>query len=254
MRLVVDTNVFISAAIKANSSPFIVVRWIDRHDGLLKSAATEQELQRVLQRPRIAALTIPSFAGGIAGLLAQAELVAITERIAACRDPRGRHVSRARGERQCRPDRLRRCRPPDAESVPWHADREARRLRTGRDPIIRKAAQPFTFSAAEYAALFRPTRARIYARRATCTLDNRVPTLSKHIILRAGRRGNDESNNPFIRSSRKSFACHHVRIALQLLHASRDVGAAAEKETRKPLITRLRPVSVLQESKMGYNQ
>jgi len=96
MRLVVDTNVFISAAIKANSAPFIVVRWIDRHDSLLKSTASEQELLSVLRRPRIAALTIPSFAEGIAGLLAQAELVAITERIAACRDPRDDSFSSSR--------------------------------------------------------------------------------------------------------------------------------------------------------------
>ena len=27
MRIVVDTNVFVSAALKANSLPFIVVRW-----------------------------------------------------------------------------------------------------------------------------------------------------------------------------------------------------------------------------------
>jgi hypothetical protein len=37
-------NVFISAALKANSLPFLVVRWIDRRDGLLKSMATEKEL------------------------------------------------------------------------------------------------------------------------------------------------------------------------------------------------------------------
>jgi hypothetical protein len=41
MRIVVDTNVIVSAAIKANSLPFIVVDWIDRHACLLKSAATE---------------------------------------------------------------------------------------------------------------------------------------------------------------------------------------------------------------------
>jgi predicted nucleic acid-binding protein len=38
MRLVVDTNVFVSAALKDNSLPFFVVRWIERHDGLLKSS------------------------------------------------------------------------------------------------------------------------------------------------------------------------------------------------------------------------
>jgi predicted nucleic acid-binding protein len=53
MRLVVDTNVLISAVLKANSVPFIVVRWIDRHGGLLRSTVTEQELLDVLQRPNI---------------------------------------------------------------------------------------------------------------------------------------------------------------------------------------------------------
>ena len=40
MRLVVDTNVFVSTALKENSLPFLVVRWIDQHDGLLKSASS----------------------------------------------------------------------------------------------------------------------------------------------------------------------------------------------------------------------
>jgi predicted nucleic acid-binding protein len=48
MRLVVDTNVFVSAALKKNSLPFLVIRWIERHDGLLKSAATEAQLLEVL--------------------------------------------------------------------------------------------------------------------------------------------------------------------------------------------------------------
>ena len=88
MRIVVDTNVFVSAALKANSLPFIVVRWIDRDGGLLKSTATEQEVLHVLERPHLAAVTIPSFRDGLARMLAAAELVTIAERIAACRDPR----------------------------------------------------------------------------------------------------------------------------------------------------------------------
>ena len=88
MRIVVDTNVFVSAALKANSLPFIVVRWVDRHGGLLKSTATELEVLDVLRRPHLAALTIPLFRDGLAKMLAAAELVTITERIAACRDPR----------------------------------------------------------------------------------------------------------------------------------------------------------------------
>jgi predicted nucleic acid-binding protein len=51
MRLVVDTNIFASAALKAASFPASVVRWVDRFGGLLKSEATERELLDVLQRP-----------------------------------------------------------------------------------------------------------------------------------------------------------------------------------------------------------
>ncbi|HZT90153.1 MAG TPA: putative toxin-antitoxin system toxin component, PIN family [Stellaceae bacterium] len=88
MRLVLDTNVFVSAALKADSLPFQVVRWVDQHGGILKSTETERELVGVLARPHILAVTIPEFRTGVAGLLARAEPVAISERIAACRDPK----------------------------------------------------------------------------------------------------------------------------------------------------------------------
>jgi putative PIN family toxin of toxin-antitoxin system len=88
MRLVVDTNVFVNAALRTDSLPFLVVRWIDQHGGLLKSAATENELLDVLRRPRIAALTVPGFREGVARMPAMAERVTITERIALCRDPK----------------------------------------------------------------------------------------------------------------------------------------------------------------------
>ena len=87
MRIVVDTNVFVSAVLKANSLPFLVIRWVEEHGGLLKSSATEQELLSVLDRPNIAALTIPAFREGLARLMARAEPVAIVERIEVCRDP-----------------------------------------------------------------------------------------------------------------------------------------------------------------------
>jgi putative PIN family toxin of toxin-antitoxin system len=87
MRIVVDTNVFVSAVLKVNSLPFLVVRWIDQHGGLLKSVTTEREILSVLERPHIASVTIPSFRDDLAKMLATAELVPITERVAACRDP-----------------------------------------------------------------------------------------------------------------------------------------------------------------------
>jgi predicted nucleic acid-binding protein len=52
MRIVVDTNVFVSAVLKLNSLPFLVVRWIDEHGGLLKSAATEREILSEISRRR----------------------------------------------------------------------------------------------------------------------------------------------------------------------------------------------------------
>ena len=66
MRLVVDTNVFVSAALMESSSSAMVVRWLDKYDGLLKSIVTEQELFEVLQRPRIASKIAPSFFGSFA--------------------------------------------------------------------------------------------------------------------------------------------------------------------------------------------
>jgi predicted nucleic acid-binding protein len=69
MRLVVDTNVFVSAALKENSLPYHVVRWIERHGGLLKSDATERQLLDVLSRPYIAAVTRLALREGIVRML-----------------------------------------------------------------------------------------------------------------------------------------------------------------------------------------
>jgi uncharacterized protein len=51
---------------------------VERHGGSLKSLATEQQLFEVVVRPCFALLIDPDTA---------AELITITERIAACRDP-----------------------------------------------------------------------------------------------------------------------------------------------------------------------
>jgi putative PIN family toxin of toxin-antitoxin system len=88
MRVVVDTNVFISAALKESSWPGAVVRWIGKFGGLLKSTAAEQEIFDVLQRPRIARNTVPLFTTRVREIFEAAELVVIIERIAACRDPK----------------------------------------------------------------------------------------------------------------------------------------------------------------------
>jgi putative PIN family toxin of toxin-antitoxin system len=87
MRLVVDTNIFISAALTNASWPANTVRWLAKYGGLLKSEATEQELFMVLERPRLAAKVAPFFLADLRRLFEAAERVAITERIVVCRDP-----------------------------------------------------------------------------------------------------------------------------------------------------------------------
>jgi putative PIN family toxin of toxin-antitoxin system len=88
MRLVGDTNVFVSAALKELSWSGMVVRWLDKYAGLLKTFVTEPEILEVLPRPRIAPKIAPFFLDNVRRLLAAAELVTITERMAACRDPK----------------------------------------------------------------------------------------------------------------------------------------------------------------------
>jgi uncharacterized protein len=87
MRLVVDTNVFVSAALKESSWPAHTIRWISRYGGLLKSEPTERELLTVLQRPRFADKLPPWFLPDVRHILDSAEAVQITELAALCRDP-----------------------------------------------------------------------------------------------------------------------------------------------------------------------
>jgi predicted nucleic acid-binding protein len=61
MRVVVDTNVFISAGFKAASVLAVAVQLAVNRRHFLKSAATESELLQVLRRPKIAALVAPPF-------------------------------------------------------------------------------------------------------------------------------------------------------------------------------------------------
>jgi putative PIN family toxin of toxin-antitoxin system len=88
MRVVVDTNVFISAALKEQSPPGMAVHIVAESGVLLKSTLTERELFVTLDRPRLAPLIPPRFRDWLNELLVAAELVIITERITACRDPK----------------------------------------------------------------------------------------------------------------------------------------------------------------------
>jgi uncharacterized protein len=88
MRVVVDTNVFISAALKENSPPATAAHLVAASHLLLKSTVTEEELFITLDRPRLAPLVPQRFREWLGELLAAAELVAIAEEIAVCRDPK----------------------------------------------------------------------------------------------------------------------------------------------------------------------
>jgi putative PIN family toxin of toxin-antitoxin system len=87
MRIVLDTNVLVSAARKQQSIPGTAVLMVERCGGLLKSLATEQKLLEVIARPYLASLIDPEVQTRLGRVMAAAELVTITERIAACRDP-----------------------------------------------------------------------------------------------------------------------------------------------------------------------
>lgn len=87
MRVVVDTNVFVSAALKDKSFPALVLRIVAQRGTLLKSVSTERQLFEVLARPQLAALIAPAAADWMRSVMASAETVSITERITACRDP-----------------------------------------------------------------------------------------------------------------------------------------------------------------------
>jgi uncharacterized protein len=87
MRIVLDTNVLISAALKRQSTPGMAALIVERRGGLLKSLVTEQQLFEVAARPYLAPLIDAETQAWLKKLLAAAELITITERIAACRDP-----------------------------------------------------------------------------------------------------------------------------------------------------------------------
>jgi len=87
MKIVVDTNIFISAAFKHGSLPSIALHQVKQHCTMLKSIVTEAQFFEVIARPYIAPLIRPETRDWLVQLMASAELVTITERIAVCRDP-----------------------------------------------------------------------------------------------------------------------------------------------------------------------
>ena len=87
MRVVVDTNIFVSAALKQRSLPNLALYQASQRCVLLKSVVTEAQFFEVIARSYIAPLIIANARDWLMQLMAAAELVPITERVTMCRDP-----------------------------------------------------------------------------------------------------------------------------------------------------------------------
>jgi predicted nucleic acid-binding protein len=72
MRVVLDTNVLISAALKQKSTPGMAALLVERRGGLLKSLATEAQLFEVVARPYFDALIDPDARAWLSKLMAVA--------------------------------------------------------------------------------------------------------------------------------------------------------------------------------------
>ena len=89
LRVVPDTNVAVSAALFPQSPPGEVIDYAMRQRAIIASAATLAELNDVLLRPRFERYLQESRRLEFLQHLEQeAELVTITYRITACRDPK----------------------------------------------------------------------------------------------------------------------------------------------------------------------
>jgi putative PIN family toxin of toxin-antitoxin system len=88
MRVVVDTNVLISAGLKVDSTPRKAVRWVAANACLLKSVETEDELRRTMAYAKLATLLARGgYVESLLRLIEGAELVPVITSVRACRDP-----------------------------------------------------------------------------------------------------------------------------------------------------------------------
>ncbi len=88
MRAVVDSNVLISACLKANSSSRYSIRWVQQRGIFLRSHATDTEFRLTLGKPGLANLLRDlAFVEHLNRLMDAAELVPVVGDLRACRDP-----------------------------------------------------------------------------------------------------------------------------------------------------------------------
>lgn len=88
MRLVLDTNVLISAVLRSESWPAAIVRSLEGTHRMSQSEATARECLSVLARPKISRHVTPMAAWHLERLVRSAEVVMVTTRLALCRDAR----------------------------------------------------------------------------------------------------------------------------------------------------------------------
>jgi len=89
MRVVVDTNVFVSVLIRPGEAFAAFVDYLDQHATVLYSTETLTELVDVMRRKKFAAYTTPEeVADFVAWLAATGELVIVNEVLPIARDPK----------------------------------------------------------------------------------------------------------------------------------------------------------------------
>ena len=88
MRIVVDTNVLISAIISTDSVPALAVDLVFRHHKFLSSLDTQDELQRVLNKPRFSRYLTTRAKDWFTMIRTEADFIVITDHVIACRDPK----------------------------------------------------------------------------------------------------------------------------------------------------------------------
>lgn len=89
LRIVVDTNVLVSAVVRAGSLPSQTVSRAQKLGILLLSDETASDLTAVLARPNLSRfVTLSELMPAVTALCAAAEWVPVGSAIRACRDPR----------------------------------------------------------------------------------------------------------------------------------------------------------------------
>jgi len=114
-RVVVDTNVLVSALLAGNSIPALALTKAENSGQLLASATTLSEIEEVLRRPKFAKyLSIETRTEFRSRYRAVIRLVKVPYPIQACRDPRDDKFLESVRLWKGRPDSHRRCGPAGA--------------------------------------------------------------------------------------------------------------------------------------------